>query len=252
MAKRTRSTANSEHLELAQKVSGWAKKFDLSDDPYLRNILEALSTRKNWPMFATISAFELLPHPRVKNMSRINLLSFIFTLIRNVLVFVPVALTWSAVSNATKAFSVYVSQNGSSVVNFLEFWQNGFGLLAKEWIIGTVAFLDFLLIILVILFTIAISFIDKRINQATADQEDELDIERTELALAITEFFYSKRTLTEPVLRSNVANSLNQISAATKALNASAKSLEQVAKTTFKDNLKLFMEKEKARRKTGF
>ena len=238
------------HLELATRIETWAAEFNQVGDPYLVKILYSLRERRNWPMWSSIDAFTLLPHPKGMVSSKLPKVSFYFTLIRNILVFAPVALTWSAVSHATSAFSIYVSRNGNSVVNFLEFWQNGFGLLAREWIIGTVAFLDFLLIALVIFFTILISFIDRKIEDRIELTEEEVDKSRTELAIGITEFFYSKRTLTDPVLRSNVSSSMNQILGASESLNKSAKALEKTTREATKENLKLFMTKEKARRKT--
>lgn len=222
------------HIVLAERILSWASLKGVAQDPYVTAITEALITRKRWPMYATLDPFELLPHSDVSAPTRLKRLSFLLTLVRNILVFVPVALTWSAVSHATSAFAIYVSRNTGSVANFLEFWQNGFHILAPEWVIGYIAFLDFLLITVVITLTILVSFIDRRIALVESVRLSTADTDRIALGLEIVDFFFDKRTLTPLVMNQNIAQGVNRLTASTESLAKTTKTLQEISKDTMK------------------
>ena len=139
----------------------------------------------------------------------------------------PVALTWIAVSKATSAFSLYTSKNSIAVVNFLEFWQNGYGVLAKEWTIGRIAFLDFLLILLVIVLTLLTAYLSRRNQNNREDAIGELDHERTALALDISAYLFAKQAVTPLTMNANMATALRQLLNATDALDKSTRILEK-------------------------
>jgi hypothetical protein len=227
------------HLILAEKVSRWAKEYGATDDPYIKAITDGLVSRKRWPMFATLDPFILLPHPNSSPSSLLKRLSFALTLVRNILVFVPVALTWSAVSHATSAFAIYVSRNTGSVANFLEFWQNGFHILGREWVIGYIAFLDFLLITIVIALTVAVSFTDRRISMIEEAQIEMADTARIEIGLAIVDFFFDKRTLTPLVMNQSMAQGVNRLTSSTESLARSTKILQDISKDALKSIRKI-------------
>jgi hypothetical protein len=96
------------------------------------------------------------------------------SVLRNSLVFLPVALTWFAISKATSAFALYTSDNSLSVVNFLDFWENGYGVLASRWALSNVATLDFEIILLIIALTIAITFLDRSLKNFCKNREVQL------------------------------------------------------------------------------
>lgn len=228
------SRKNTAHVALAEKILVWANENNVKEDPYIRAITESLLTRKGWPKFATLNPFDLLPHADTRENSGLKRLSFFVTLARNILVFVPVALTWSAVSHATSAFAIYVSRNTGSVANFLEFWQNGFHILSREWVISYIATLDFLLISMVIALTIIVSFIDRRISHLDRIQMAKADTDRIELGLAINDFFFDKRTLTPLVMNQSMAQSVNRLTYSTENLAKSTKVLQDAAKSVLK------------------
>ena len=71
------------------------------------------------------------------------------------MVFLPVALTWLAISKAASAFTLYGATNALNLINFLDFWQNGYGVLSQNWSLSHIATMDFLIIMLVIALTIS-------------------------------------------------------------------------------------------------
>jgi hypothetical protein len=251
MSMMKRKAATKDHLLLADEIQRWSEANDVARDPYVIGIQDALRNRKKWPMWASIDPFELLPHSMVNEKAPLSKISFYATMARNVLVFVPVALTWSAVSHATTAFAKYATQNESAVVNFLEFWQNGYGVLAKEWTIGFIAFLDFALIAAVIVLTLFITMLDRQIIQFEDKFLAALDVERTGVALKILDFFFSKKVVTQAVVNQGIAQSLNQLLNVSEALVGTTKALEKSSKEAIKGNLKLIAAKEKFALRAG-
>ena len=224
MAKKRSSNA---HIDLANSIELWAKKSGVSNDPYLLQLVTNLRARKNLTFYASLNHFDLLPNPELRSTKRREDLNRMLSVARNMLVFLPVAITWFAVSKATSAFSLYTSKNSISVVNFLEFWQNGYGVLAKEWTIGRVALFDFLLIVLVILLTLVTSYLGNK-NQIDRQKElEKIDAERTSLALDISSYLFDKQTVTPLSMNQNLATALSKLLNATESLDKSTSTLEK-------------------------
>jgi cytochrome b len=139
--------------------------------------------------------------------------------IRNVAVFVPVALTWSAVSHATAGFAKFVNENPNAVANFLEFWQNGYGYLSSEWTIGTVANLDFLIILVVIVLTLYISLATNKDKQRRSIRSESFNLERLALALEVRDFLHDKRRVTNVTMNQSMATAIQNLQNATYELD---------------------------------
>jgi len=204
--------------ELAHALLSWAKQHKVDDDPYISGLHAALQNNSDLAMWSTLVPLEYLPLTETAAGSREISLNHFLAISRNILVFVPVALTWAAVGQATTAFAVYVQANPNSVTNFLEFWQNGFGVLGAEWTIGRIANLDFLLISAVILLTMATSYLGKKGQKIRKLGQRKADAERMKLGLALTEFLYTKRAVTPSTLNQNVSTSITNLRNATKSL----------------------------------
>jgi len=216
-----------EHVILADSLDQWAGKHRVVQDPYVIRLAQSLRTRSNLSMWASLNPMEFLPNPEIHKMRSAESLVHFLSVIRNSIVFLPVALTWIAVSKATSAFSLYTSKNSIAVVNFLEFWQNGYGVLAKEWTIGRIAFLDFLLILLVIVLTLLTAYLSRRNQNNREDAIGELDHERTALALDISAYLFAKQAVTPLTMNANMATALRQLLNATDALDKSTRILEK-------------------------
>lgn len=215
---------------LIAELTKWSQLRKVEGDPYLKNLIADLSEGKNLHIWAEISPLEYLPHPvsilRTRESARVRVL----TIIRNVLVFAPVALTWAAVGAATNGFSAYVKANGSNIVNFLDFWQNGYGYLSSTWRIGDVARLDFLIILAVIALTLYVSIAGHRAQQSRVDQEALIDQERVQIALNISHTLHDKKKITPLTMSQAVAGSISRLVSATRALESTAKAVNKLQK----------------------
>jgi hypothetical protein len=219
------------NLILADKLLSWAEKYDVANDGYVRGLYEALTSRKNLQVWASLNPIEYLPMPELKaGLSMAKWTRFI-TVLRNVLVFLPVALTWAAVGQATTAFSTYLKENGSDIVNFLDFWQNGYGILGEEWRIANVALLDFYIIMVVIVLTLLASVFSRRVSEMQITSEKETDRERILLSVEIASYLFDKQKVTNVTMNISLARALDKLLNATDAIEATAKALEKTSKS---------------------
>ena len=228
MAKRN---DNAEAQLLINSLSSWANENGSSNDSYVKALQGALISKQNWSFWASLNPLDYLPHPIYREKNRISRLNYILTIIRNGLVFTPVALTWLAISNATSAFAEYTTKNSNGVANFLDFWQKGYGILSKEWSIGNVAFFDFLLILLIIGLTIATTIIGKNIQETRENRLVELDHDRTVIALEISEFFFDKKFVTNVTINQSLANVFRDLTNSSKTINSSTLELHKTIKS---------------------
>ena len=103
----------------------WATQRELLQDSNVLGMIKDITEDRNLGFWASQEPLEIMPN--VDSDAGLKFMKYakIFALIRNVLVFLPVAVTWKAVAEATTGFAEFVSVNSATPVNFLEFWQNG-------------------------------------------------------------------------------------------------------------------------------
>lgn len=203
---------------LAELIEEWAKKNNCINDAYVSSLITSLVKKENMSMWATTDPFELLPFPVIDDGQKIKKISKTLALWRNALVFAPVAFTWLAVGQATSAFETYTEQNLNATLNFLQFWQNGYGLLDDKWRIGTVAKTDAAIVFVVIALTIALTYLTARSKDLNFRQEKVLTQERLQLAIAIKEYLHSKQTISKLSLNQGVATAIENLVEATDRL----------------------------------
>jgi hypothetical protein len=218
------------NLILADSVEAWGNKYGQAEDGYISGLIAALRENKNLHVWATFDPVDYLPIPMVANGSKLARRVRFITVLRNVLVFAPVALTWIAVGQATKGFQEYIQTNTTGVANFLDFWQNGYDILPPEYRISEVALVDAIIILTVIGLTLFASILGGKAEKQTSGSEAFADRERTALAIEIGLYMYDKQKPTASVINSSVANSVARLRTSTTALEASAKSLATTAK----------------------
>ena len=217
-------------LILADSVEAWGNKYGQSEDGYISGLIAALRENKNLHVWATFDPVDYLPIPMLANGSKLAGRVRKITVLRNVLVFAPVALTWIAVGEATKGFQEYIQTNTTGVANFLDFWQNGYDILPPEFRISEVALVDAIIILAVIALTLIASILGGKAEKQTSGGEGFADRERTALAIEIGLYMYDKQKPTASVINSSVANSVARLRTSTTALESSAKSLATTAK----------------------
>lgn len=221
---------------LAEELTSWAINSDVTDDPYVLGLLHAIENRKNLDMWATLNPFEMLPHPEGQAGQREIRRGRIIAILRNILVFIPVAITWEAVSQATKAFSTFVELNGATTVNFLEFWQNGYKILPSFWQISNIAEVDFIIILFVIVLSVFASILNERGQRAFEKENEFLEKDRVRLGIHIMDYLFSKGRVTPANINAKLAASVRSLIASSGSLSATTRRIERTNKTLFAQN----------------
>lgn len=215
---------------LANSLMSWKSLHKIADDPYVEGLLTALENDQGLEIWATLNPLEYLPHAQPVLNERLVRGLFALTLLRNALVFSPVALTWLAISKATAAFSAYTADNSLTVVNFLEFWENGYGVLSKSWSLSAVATLDFQIILAIIGLTVFLGVFERRLKNSRARAVSHADSDRIQMALELSRYLYGKQRPTQAVVNASMAAILRNLVATTKLMEQSSKELNKSMK----------------------
>ena len=223
MATRKKKTQTPD--QLIAEIKAWAITNHCEDDALVVALLADLESGQDLDAWASLDSLEILPAVEYKAGDKQLRLTNLIAIARNILVFVPVALTWVAVSKATTAFEQYTSANPNAVVNFLEFWQNGYGILSKDWTIGHIAFLDGLIIGIVIALSMTVSILELRHKKSMRTTVTVLEKDRLTLALKIFKYLHAHKTASPTVVNAGIAGSVRNLLATSKEMARASKEL---------------------------
>jgi len=242
------TTVNASAMQL---LHNWAEEMNELDDPYVSGLTNAVARRDDLSVWASLDPLELLPVSKSNSWGRLGQISNIISALRNILVFVPVLLTWYAIGKALDAFGEFTKIYAAKVIgaaierdfSFIGFWQNpnefatkylpnfpeAQNLLSNSFWIGEVARLDALIILTIILLT-AISgvltwFAENRGEIAL----EKADRKRVEVGLAIASSLHGKRQANPESISEALAEALNDLTQAARDVNEAASRLEQAS-----------------------
>jgi hypothetical protein len=221
--------------ELIAEIKSWAKSNHCEDDAVVQTLIADLESGQDLGAWASMTSFEILPPVEYRAGDRQLRITNLIAIARNILVFVPVALTWVAVSKATTAFEQYTAANPSAVVNFLEFWQNGYGILSKDWTIGHIALLDGGIIGVVIALSMAVSYLEIRHKQAMRKVVPALNNQRLALGVKIFKYLHTHQVSTPAVVNAGIAGSVRNLLSTSKDMSKASRELTKDIKKTARD-----------------
>jgi len=223
------------HQEISQTLVNWAENNGVESDHIVQSLLQDLASEENLAIWAGMDPFEYLPRPHPTLGNRLFSWAKSAASLRNVIVFVPVAITWEAVSQATVAFAKFVETNNATTVNFLEFWQNGYDILGQFWTIGHIASLDFVIILGVIALSLASTYLNTRGSSINRVEMNHIETERMEAALALKMYLYSMREIDKTNIKEGIASSVSALLSATATLSKTARQLNGVVQALEED-----------------
>lgn len=216
------------HSDITDKLTEWAESNNVSSDHIVVSLIEDFTQEVNLEIWAGMDPFEYLPQPDPSKGVRFFNWSKIAANIRNVMVFLPVAITWEAVSKATEAFAKFVETNNATTVNFLEFWQNGYDVLPSFWTISHIASLDFAIILGVIALSLMSTYFASAGSRLNSTDLSTIEQSRMEMALAIKMYLYSMREIDKNNVAEGVGASVSGLLSATTSLSKSARALSTI------------------------
>jgi len=210
---------------LLSRLDQWSARFNLDSDPYLSSIRQAIGSSASLDFWSSLEPDDYLPRPLATAGNLQVRIAKYAAIIRNVTVFLPVGITWKAISEATTTFAEFTSTNAASPVNFLEFWQNGYGVLDEKWRIGNVAELDFWIIIAIIFLTIFSTVLLNSGRAISQKQQSEIDRERQVISFELKSFFAIPRNVSKKGVDESLAKALRNLTSATEAISIAAMNL---------------------------
>jgi len=236
---------------VAAELKAWSAKHSVAEDPYVSALVAAIEADENLTAFATTDPFQLLPEPEPNHGSALNRIARVLTMIRNVLVFAPVLLTWLAISQATEGFGryseafraeqlVFIGRGEDAPdqeLNFLQFWESGgsdpapegFEPLDDFWRITDVATLDALLIAVIIALTFIAGSLEGRGTSRRSRQAHMFERDRARVAMIILQGLQGSRSIDSETLEETLAVSLSSLSEAARDVNQAASRLESAS-----------------------
>ena len=223
-----KKTSNS-NPELSCAIANWAKKYNFAEDAFITRLIPAIEKGSELDYWAQYDATDFMPIPEIESGARENSISERLISFRNIMVFVPVAFTWAGIGQATTAFSNYSALNPNKIVNFFDFWENGYGVLNKFWTLSNIARIDFLLLTMVIMASIAIAYLQRSAKELRGTEKSRIDQERLSIALDINEYLFKFRTITPVVLNQTISTAIRDLRSSTNSMAKLSKSSEKSA-----------------------
>jgi hypothetical protein len=217
-----------EDQKFAVELLAWANSHNISDDSFIATVAKDINDKQNYSFWAQQNALELLPSAEIPAGQKFIRVSRLFATLRNVLIFLPVALTWAAVGNATSAFGQFIELNGTTTVNFLDFWQNGYDLLDPFWRISSVSEKVFLIILFVIALTLFSSSLFSYGRELNNKANIAFERERTKIGLRLNKYFYDRKITSSENISSDVIKAIVSLNEASKNILGTATTINKV------------------------
>ena len=215
---------------LLSRLEVWSSKNNLEQDPYISSVTQAITNSTALEFWSSLDPEENLPYAAPKSgQTQIRWAKYL-AIIRNVSVFLPVGITWKAISEATTAFAEFTASQSAAPVNFLEFWQNGYGFLDAKWRIGTVAELDFWIIIGIVALTLLSTLLLNYGRNIQAKEQTVLNRERQVIALELKSYFAAPRKVSNKDIDANLSRALRNLTSATEAISIAALNLQNATR----------------------
>jgi hypothetical protein len=225
-----KTKSSRDFLDLAEKVQMWAVTNNLGDSAQIQDLMEDLRERRNWHYWSSVRAGEIIPEIKSSKLAAIRARYRQVLFLRNLMVFLPVTFTWIAISEASSAFSEFTTVNQSSVVNFLQFWQDGFGFLSPIWRLSTVALIDFFILAFIMVLTVLLHGLSSR-TEVLRQQEISFNAgERESLARELYDFFQRNQTISTLTIDRTLVRAIRDLDKATQNLERLTRDLGKSVK----------------------
>jgi len=213
------------------EMNNWAQQWDVTADPFVKGLNEAIQQNNDLGMWSSLDPTQLLPDMPDQT-TVFHRIGTVLAILRNVLVFLPVAITWEAIAKATDAYSKWngeTSINGQDGVlqkNFLDFWANGYGVLDSRFTIPHIGILDFWIIIGIIAISLISSALIGRGDKANEDLRQVFESERLTIAIRIRRALHGKREASPESIATSLADALADLNQTTRDMAEVAARLE--------------------------
>lgn len=216
----------------------WARTWGVEDDPYVQAMLTGRLGPYDTAAWVSQDPLELLPHPEPTSRQVLRSTGVFRRLangvsgLRNLLVFVPVAITWWAIYEATTAFNAMRDAGPEVETTFLDVWVTGAGDPTAMWAIQRIALVDAAIIAGIVGLTFLAGALHSVNERSLVKRQIAADRARTETAMLLAVALDARRTATPEVVEETMTRLVRTLSGAASRLAAASESLERSASET--------------------
>ena len=213
------------------EMNNWAKQWDVDTDPFVKGLNEAIQQNSDLGMWSSLDPTQLLPDMPDQT-TIFHRVGNVLALLRNVLVFLPVAITWQAIAKATEAYAKWegektnTGQDGVLEKNFLDFWADGKKVLPNKYTLPHIGILDFWIIVAIIVISLVASGLTARGDKANEDLRQVFESERLTIAIRIRRALHGKREASPESIATSLADALADLNQTTRDMAEVAARLE--------------------------
>ncbi len=215
----------------ASVVEDWARSSGVERDAFVLDFVGGLRNRSDLTYWASVDLEEEFPEPDAAGLLR-KASKWLIRL-RNVAVFVPVGLTWWAISVVSPGFKSFADERlaRKEDANFFQYWtqveiDSSFSFLPSDFfqiqeIAGLGSFIILLIILATVLAQILNGVIDWRTDKATES--------RNEAIRTVRRVLHSSREATPESLATSLAESMTELLESSRLIIDAARRLEQAS-----------------------
>ncbi len=211
------------------EMNTWAKQWEVTKDPFVKGLNEAIQQNNDLGMWSSLDPTQLLPDMPDQT-TIFHRIGNTMAILRNIFVFLPVALTWQAIAKATDAYTKWFPATDPALKNteknFLDFWANGYGALDKKYTLPHIGILDFWIIIGIVVVSLVSSILISRGDKANEDLRQVFEGERLTVAIRIRRALHGKREASPESIASSLADALADLNQTTRDMAEVAARLE--------------------------
>lgn len=169
--------------EIKVDLENLANQLDGSDERAamrLRNLTNAVLTGNNADAWTAADIHRLIAPDliaeRYKRQRTTNWLIITLEGLRNTLIFVPLVVTWFGISQAVTKYSDLITEKPNDIqLPFLFLWERGFDGQLPAWqTLGTLAWIDFVLLVGVVILTFIVLFLSDQVRGRRETEAEEL------------------------------------------------------------------------------
>jgi hypothetical protein len=222
--------SNDDAGEIADQLEELAGTTETAQAETARVLAADLRARENLDAWSRVDVRRALEREASPTTSRTGA---VLTLVRNALVFLPVAFTWYAIAKATATFNDFTEAGTAGDRTFLYWWQQGMdGALPSHLRLSSVATIDVFLVALIILVTVIAQLVATRDAGRAATRALREDtawdsaVLRLELYLASVAFDAPER------FKDNLAAVATRLASAAKQVQDAAERLDATSTAT--------------------
>ena len=205
--------------DAANAVASWAAGAGTSQHPFVREFLSGLRNRSDLTFWASVDLEEEFPEPVVGGVA--SAVARWLLRLRNIAVFMPVGLTWWAISRVSEDFVGFAAEQQALGLdaNFLQYW----GSYPDEFFrIYDIARIGAFIIAGIILLTLIALVIDSWVDRAREKAFDR----RAQVILTVRRSLHSAREATPESLATSLAESMTELVESSRLIIDAARRLE--------------------------